>query len=90
MQWLKEKRTKGKDDAVVKRKKDKRKKNYLQNITQKTKDRATHIPPKTGEEFRCFGRVSSSCSISNHYESSNEVSVTILKDDYRRNYQTVN
>jgi hypothetical protein len=33
MQWLKEKRTKGKDDVMVKRKKDKRKKNYLQNIT---------------------------------------------------------
>ena len=90
MQWLKEKRTKGKDDVMVKRKKDKRKKNYLQNITQKTKDQATHIPVKTGGELRCFGGVSSSCSISNHNESSNEVSVTILKDDYRRNYQTVN
>ena len=31
-----------------KKKKDKRKKNYLQNITEKTKDRATHIPLKTG------------------------------------------
>jgi hypothetical protein len=53
-------RAEGGSKIMVKRKKNKRKKNYLQNITQKTKDRATHIPLKTGGEFRCFGRVSSS------------------------------
>ena len=37
------------------KKKDKRtKKNDLQNITQKTKDRATRTPPKGGVELRCF------------------------------------
>jgi hypothetical protein len=30
--------------------------------TYKTKDRVTGTPPKTGGEFRCSGRVSSSCS----------------------------
>ena len=33
----------------------------LQNITQKTKDRATQTPLKTGGECSCSGRVSSSC-----------------------------
>ena len=31
----------------------------LQNITQKTKDRATPTPLKTGSEFMCSGRVNS-------------------------------
>ena len=44
-------------------KKDKRTNNDLQqNITQKIKDRATQTPQKTGDEIRCSGRVSSSCS----------------------------
>jgi hypothetical protein len=38
-----------------------RKKN-LQNTTQKTKDRVTRTPLKTGDERVCSGRVSSSCS----------------------------
>ena len=32
--------------------------------TNKTKDRVTRTPLKTGDEFRCSGRVSSSCSTS--------------------------
>ena len=32
--------------------------------THKTKDRVTRIPPKTGSELWCSGRVSSSCSTS--------------------------
>ena len=32
--------------------------------TYKTKDRVTRTPLKTGGEFRCSGRVSSSCSTS--------------------------
>ena len=40
----------------------KRTSNDLQNITQKTKNRATRTPPKTGCELRGSGRVSSSCS----------------------------
>ena len=32
--------------------------------THKTKDRLTRTPLKTGGEFRCFGRASSSCSTS--------------------------
>jgi hypothetical protein len=36
--------------------------NDLQNITLKTKDRATGIPLKTGGELRCSRKVSSSCS----------------------------
>jgi hypothetical protein len=44
--------------------KDKRTNNDLQNIIQKTKDRATRIPLKTGGrgELECSGRVSNSCS----------------------------
>ena len=38
--------------------------NDLQNTTQKTKDRATRTPLKTGCEHMCPGRVSSSCSTS--------------------------
>jgi len=43
-------------------KKDKRTNNDLQNITQKTKDRVTRTPLKTGGELGCSGWVSSSCS----------------------------
>jgi len=32
--------------------------------THKTKDRVTRTPLKTGDELRCSGRVSSSCSTS--------------------------
>jgi len=35
----------------------------MQNTTQKTKGQATQTPIKTGVEFRCSGRVCSSCSI---------------------------
>jgi hypothetical protein len=35
-----------------------------QSITQKTKDRVTWTPLKTGGELRCSGKVSSSCSTS--------------------------
>ena len=38
------------------KKKEKRTNNDLQNTTQKTKDRATRIPLKTGGEHRCFGK----------------------------------
>jgi intein-encoded DNA endonuclease-like protein len=38
----------------------KRTSNDLQNIAQKTKDRVTRIPLKTGGELRCCGRVSNS------------------------------
>ena len=48
---------------MTKRKKDKRTNNDLQNTTQKNKARATRTPLKTGDEFRCSGRVSSACSI---------------------------
>ena len=41
-------------------KRDKRTNIYLQNITQRTKDRAIRAPLKTGNELRCSGRVSSS------------------------------
>ena len=43
-------------------KKDERPNIALQNITQKTKDRATRTPLKTGDELMCSGKVSSSCS----------------------------
>jgi hypothetical protein len=42
-------------------KKDKRKDNNLQNIAQKTEDRTTRTPVKTGGEHVCSGRVGSSC-----------------------------
>jgi len=44
------------------KKKYKRTNNDLQNTMQKTKDRATRTPLKTGCELRCSGEVSSSCS----------------------------
>jgi hypothetical protein len=46
------------------RNEDKRTNNDLQNTTQKTIDRATRTPLKTGGELCCSGRVSSSCSTS--------------------------
>ena len=45
------------------KKKDKRTNKDLQNTTQKTKDRATRTPLKTGNEYKCYGRVGSSCSL---------------------------
>jgi len=38
--------------------------NDLQNITQKTKDRVTRTPLKSGGELQCSGRISSSRSTS--------------------------
>ena len=43
-------------------KKDNRTNNHLQNITQKTKDRARRTSLKTMGEHRCSGMVCSSCS----------------------------
>jgi hypothetical protein len=40
----------------------KRTNNNLQNITHKTKDRVTRTTLKSGVEFSCCGRVSSTCS----------------------------
>ena len=42
-----------------KSKNDKGTNSDVQNITQKTKDRTTRTPLKTGGEFRCSGKVSS-------------------------------
>jgi len=44
-----------------KNKTDQRRSNDLQNMTQKTKDRATRTPLTTGVELRCSWRVSISC-----------------------------
>ena len=49
----------------VQKKKNKKTNNDLQSITYKTKDPATQTQLKTGCDFRCSGRVSSSCSTSN-------------------------
>ena len=38
----------------------KKTKNDLQNATQKTKDRATRTPLKSGDELRSSGRIASS------------------------------
>jgi hypothetical protein len=46
-QWPKEKGQKDKQRSTI--------------HTHKTKDRITRTPLKTGVEFRCFGRVDSSC-----------------------------
>jgi hypothetical protein len=50
IQWSKEKGQKGKQRST--------------KHTHKTKDRVTRTPLKTGSEFRCSERVSSSCSTS--------------------------
>jgi len=47
----------GQSEAV-----NRRTNNDLQNITQKTKDRVTQTPLKTGDELRYSWRVSSFCS----------------------------
>jgi len=44
------------------KKKGKRKNNYPQNITQKTKDGAAESLLKPGCDLRCSGRVGRSCS----------------------------
>ena len=46
------------------KKKDKRKKKRSTKHTHKTEDRVTRTPLKTGDEFRCYGIVSSSCATS--------------------------
>jgi len=45
-------------------KNEKRKKDKHRSTKQKTKDRATRTPLKTGGELRCSGRVGSSYSTS--------------------------
>jgi hypothetical protein len=62
IQWTSEKGQKDRqyNEQV---KKHKRTKYYLQNTTQKTKDRATRTLLKTADELRCSGRAGSSCSI---------------------------
>jgi hypothetical protein len=45
-----------------KEKKDKRSNNDQQSITQKTKDGATRIAVKIGDEFMCSRGVGTSCS----------------------------
>jgi hypothetical protein len=51
------------DNTMVKRKVQKDKQRSTKH-TYKTKDRVTRTPVKTEAEFRCSGRVSSSCSTS--------------------------
>jgi hypothetical protein len=46
---------------MANKKKNKRTNNDLQNTMQKTKDRVTRTPLKTGDEIMCSGRVSSLC-----------------------------
>jgi hypothetical protein len=46
------------------KKKDRRDKQRSRKHTYRTKDRITRTPHQTGDELRCFGRVSSSCYIS--------------------------
>ena len=46
----------------IRKLKDKRTNNDLQNTTQKTNDLASRTPQKTGGDLRCSGRVSSCCS----------------------------
>jgi hypothetical protein len=58
------KKYKPKDRQYNDPKKYKRTNNGLQNITQKTKDRATRNKLNTGDELLCSGRVGSSCSTS--------------------------
>jgi hypothetical protein len=51
------------DNTMAKRKVQKDKQRSTKH-TRKTKDRVTRTPLKTGDELRCSGRVSSSCSTS--------------------------
>ena len=56
--WRSRKSRKGRQDTD-KKNKIKRANNDPQNVTQKTKDRATRTPLKTSSELRCSGRSSS-------------------------------
>ena len=56
-----------------KKKKHKRTNNDLQNTTQKTKDRVTRTPLKTGDELGCSGNAGSSCSTSDTRQRCNKV-----------------
>ena len=49
-------------DNTMAKKKEKRTNNDVQNTTQKIKDRAIRTSLKSGDELRCSGRVSNSCS----------------------------
>ena len=51
------------DNTMAKKKGTKKTNNDQQNTTQKTKNRATLIR-QIGDELRCYGKVSSSCSTS--------------------------
>ena len=54
------------EEQTIQWSKDKVQKNEQRSTkhTHKTKDQATRTPLKTGDELRCTGRVSSSCSTS--------------------------
>jgi hypothetical protein len=45
------------DNTITKRKKYKETNNYLQNTIQRTYDRATRTPLKTGGKLRCSGEL---------------------------------
>jgi hypothetical protein len=66
--------------------KRKRTNNDLQYITQKTKDRATRTPLKTGSELRCPRRASGSCSTSvtlvKHSVISDRIVITIVSFNF--------
>jgi hypothetical protein len=74
---------------MAKRQKDKTTNNDPQNITQKTKDRVTRTPLKSGVELRCSGRVSSSCSLmQEEFEDTKEViKIRISKKNRQLNGQ---
>ena len=58
--WISEPVTRKTDNIMHKRKPE----NNLQSTIQETQDRETRTPLKTGDDIRCTGRVSSSCSTS--------------------------
>jgi hypothetical protein len=52
---------------------NKRTNNDLQSTTQKTKDRATRTPLKSGCELSCAGKVCSSCAMNTNYSDRNSI-----------------
>ena len=69
------------DNTITKRK---RTNNDLQNITHKTKERATRTPLKTGDELRWSRWVSNSCSTggTRHVTLVTNLVISKFQDDF--------
>jgi hypothetical protein len=61
------------NNTMIKRKRTNRQTMIYKTLLRKTNDRAKRIPLKTGDELRCSGSVSSSCSKCDTHYAANPV-----------------